>query len=33
MYEVNPLVFSAPQDFAGIMPRLDSIKDLGVNVI
>jgi len=33
MYEINPLVFSASRDFAGIMPRLDSIKDLGVNVI
>jgi len=33
MYEINPLVFSSTRDFAGIMPRLDSIKDLGVNVI
>lgn len=33
MYEINPLVFSSSRDLAGITERLDSIKNLGVNVI
>ena len=33
MYEVNIRAFSAADNFAGIEPRLDSIKALGVNVI
>lgn len=33
MYEINERAFSATGDFAGILPRLDSIKALGVNVI
>ncbi|HLO55068.1 MAG TPA: alpha-amylase family glycosyl hydrolase [Saprospiraceae bacterium] len=33
MYEINERAFSVSGDFQGIMPRLDSIKDLGVNVI
>ncbi|MGA2822792.1 MAG: alpha-amylase family glycosyl hydrolase, partial [Bacteroidales bacterium] len=33
MYEINERAFSSPGTFAGILPRLDSIKDLGVNVI
>lgn len=33
MYEINERAFSVTGNIAGIMPRLDSIKDLGVNVI
>ena len=33
MYEINERAFSASGNFAGILPRLDSIKALGVNVI
>lgn len=33
MYEINQRAFSFSGDFEGIMPRLDSIKELGVNVI
>jgi glycosidase len=33
MYEINERAFSNTGNFAGIMPRLDSIRDLGVNVI
>ncbi|MFC1541861.1 alpha-amylase family glycosyl hydrolase [Candidatus Latescibacterota bacterium] len=33
MYEVNPLVFSESGDLEGIQSKLDSIKNLGVNVI
>lgn len=33
MYEVNPLVFSTSRDLAGVTARLDSIRDLGVNVV
>jgi glycosidase len=33
MYEINERAFSTSGNFAGIMPRLDSIRDLGVNVI
>lgn len=33
MYEINERAFSASGNFAGILPRLDSIKSLGVNVI
>jgi glycosidase len=33
MYEINQRAFSLSGTFEGIMPRLDSIKDLGVNVI
>ncbi len=33
MYEINERAFSVSGDFDGILPRLDSIKDLGVNVI
>lgn len=33
MYEINERAFSATGDFQGILPRLDSIKALGVNVI
>jgi glycosidase len=33
MYEINERVFSTTGDFEGILPRLDSIKNLGVNVI
>jgi glycosidase len=33
MYEINERAFSQSGDFAGIILRLDSIKDLGVNVI
>jgi glycosidase len=33
MYEINERAFSSSGTFAGILPRLDSIKDLGVNVI
>lgn len=33
LYEINERAFSATGDFAGILPRLDSIKALGVNVI
>ncbi len=33
MYEINERAFSVSGDFAGILPRLDSIKALGVNVI
>ena len=33
LYEVNPLVFSAHRDLQGVTARLDSIRDLGVNVI
>ncbi|MEI7499261.1 MAG: alpha-amylase family glycosyl hydrolase [Bacteroidota bacterium] len=33
MYEINERCFSISGDFKGILPRLDSIKALGVNVI
>ncbi len=33
MYEINERAFSTSGNFAGILPRLDSIKALGVNVI
>jgi glycosidase len=33
MYEINERAFSTSGDFAGILPRLDSIKALSVNVI
>lgn len=33
LYEINERAFSVSGDFAGIVPRLDSIKALGVNVI
>jgi glycosidase len=33
MYEINERAFSSSGTFTGILPRLDSIKDLGVNVI
>jgi glycosidase len=33
MYQVNTRVFSAKGDFKGVIARLDSIKDLGINVI
>ena len=33
MYEINERAFSVSGDFDGILPRLNSIKDLGVNVI
>lgn len=33
MYEINERAFSVAGNFAGILPRLDSIKALGVNVI
>ena len=33
MYEINERAFSNSGDLAGIIPRLDSIKALGVNVI
>ncbi len=33
MYEINERAFSQSGDFAGIIPRLDSIKYLGINVI
>jgi glycosidase len=33
MYEINERAFSSSGTFAGILPRLDSIKALGVNVI
>lgn len=33
MYEINLRAFSPTGDIAGILPRLDSIKALGVNVI
>lgn len=33
MYEINERAFSVSGNFAGILPRLDSIKALGVNVI
>ncbi|MEI6408258.1 MAG: alpha-amylase family glycosyl hydrolase [Bacteroidota bacterium] len=33
MYEINERAFSAAGTFAGILPHLDSIKSLGVNVI
>jgi glycosidase len=33
LYEINQRAFSATGTFAGILPRLDSIKALGVNVI
>ncbi len=33
MYEINQRAFSASGNLAGILPRLDSIKALGVNVI
>lgn len=33
MYEINERAFSTTGNFAGILPRLDSIKALGVNVI
>ncbi|MBK9257162.1 MAG: alpha-amylase [Saprospiraceae bacterium] len=33
MYEINERAFSVSGNFAGIIPRLDSIKALGVNVI
>lgn len=33
MYEINERAFSTSGTFSGILPRLDSIKALGVNVI
>ncbi|MGA3013371.1 MAG: alpha-amylase family glycosyl hydrolase [Bacteroidales bacterium] len=33
MYEINERAFSQSGDFPGIISRLDSIKDLGINVI
>ncbi len=33
MYEINERAFSVSGNFAGILPRLDSIKALGVNTI
>jgi len=33
MYEINERAFSVSGTFKGILPRLDSIQDLGVNVI
>ncbi|MCX6234996.1 MAG: alpha-amylase family glycosyl hydrolase [Bacteroidetes bacterium] len=33
MYEINERAFSTSGDFAGILPRLDSIRALSVNVI
>lgn len=33
IYQVNPRAFSAGGNLAGIVPRLDSIKNLGVNVV
>jgi glycosidase len=33
MYEINERAFSTSGNFAGILPRLDSIKALGVNTI
>jgi glycosidase len=33
MYEINERAFSVSGTFSGILPRLDSIKELGVNVI
>jgi glycosidase len=33
MYEINERAFSPTGNFAGILPRLDSIKALGVNVL
>ena len=33
MYEINERAFSTSSDLAGIIPRLDSIKALGINVI
>ncbi len=33
MYEINLRAFSAGGTFQGILPRLDSIKKLGINVI
>ena len=33
MYEINERAFSSTGNFAGILPRLDSIKALGVNVL
>ncbi|MBK7031603.1 MAG: hypothetical protein IPH45_21480 [Bacteroidales bacterium] len=33
MYEINERAFSVAGNFQGILPRLDSIKTLGVNVI
>ncbi|WP_345093312.1 alpha-amylase family glycosyl hydrolase [Flavobacterium chungnamense] len=33
MYEINERAFSTSGDFAGIISRLDQIKELGVNVI
>jgi len=33
LYEINPLVFSSSRDLQGIIPRLDSIKALGVNTL
>lgn len=33
MYEINQRAFSVQGNLTGILPRLDSIKDLGVNVI
>ncbi len=33
MYEINERAFSATGTLAGVLPRLDSIKALGVNVI
>ncbi len=33
MYEINERAFSVSGNFSGILPRLDSIKALGVNVI
>lgn len=33
MYEINPMVFSSNGNLEGIEARLDSIKNLGINVI
>jgi glycosidase len=33
IYEVNPRVFSPTRDLVGVTARLDSIKQLGVNVV
>ena len=33
IYEVFPRAFSAEGNFKGIIPQLDRLKDLGVNVL
>ena len=33
MYQVNPRVFAAENSFQAIINRLDSIQDLGVNML